>query len=149
VVANTDYCILEVAEHTLALLLACARRLGPATAAIRAGNWNKRSFMKPLVGLSEQTLGIAGFGRIGQQLARMAAPLVKRVIVYDPWISSSPISSSPSVDRVSFDELLSLSDFISLHCPLTEDSRGMFIAASIGQMRPTARLSMRRGTAGG
>jgi D-3-phosphoglycerate dehydrogenase len=90
VVANSDYCIREVAEHALALLLACARRLGPALAAARAGNWNKRSFMKPLVNLSGQTLGIVGFGRIGKQLAELAKPLVARVVVFDPFAVAAP-----------------------------------------------------------
>ncbi len=101
-----DYCIREVAEHALALLLACARRLGPALAAARAGNWNKRSFMKPLVNLSGQTLGIVGFGRIGKQLAELAKPLVARVVVFDPFVVAPPYA-----ELVTFDGLLSVADF--------------------------------------
>jgi D-3-phosphoglycerate dehydrogenase / 2-oxoglutarate reductase len=135
VVANSDYCIREVAEHALALLLACARRLGPAMAAARAGNWNKRSFMKPLVSLSEQTLGIVGFGRIGKQLAELAGPLVARVVVFDPFLTASPQS-----EIVTFDELLSAADFISLHCPLTEGTTSLFTERIFRKMKPTAWL---------
>jgi D-3-phosphoglycerate dehydrogenase len=133
VIANVDYCVQEVAEHTLALVLACARRLGPAMAAIKAGNWNKRSFMKPLAALSEQTLGIVGYGRIGRRLAALAAPLVNRVIAYDPFISGLP-ESTP------LDELLAGADLVSLHCPLTETTRGLFNAATLSKMKPTAWL---------
>jgi D-3-phosphoglycerate dehydrogenase len=132
VVANSEYCIREVAEHALALVLAAARKLGPATAAIRAGNWNKRSFMKPTASLAEQTLGIVGFGRIGRQLARLATPLVSRVIAYDPFATGPEL--------VAFDELLASSDFISLHCPLTEDTRGLLNAATLRKMKPSAWL---------
>jgi D-3-phosphoglycerate dehydrogenase len=125
VVANSEYCIREVAEHALALVLAAARKLGPAVAAIRAGNWNKRSFMKPTASLAEQTLGIVGFGRIGRQLARLATPLVSRVIAHDPFATGPEL--------VAFDELLASSDFISLHCPLTEDTRGLFNARDLAQ----------------
>jgi D-3-phosphoglycerate dehydrogenase len=135
VVANSDYCIREVAEHALALLLACARRLGPAMAAARAGNWNKRSFMKPLVNLSEQTLGIVGFGRIGQQLAELARPLVARIVVFDPFVATSP-----QADIVTFDELLSAADFISLHCPLTDGTKDLFGAQVFRKMKSTAWL---------
>jgi D-3-phosphoglycerate dehydrogenase len=133
VVANVDYCVQEVAEHTLALVLACARKLGPAMEAIKAGNWNKRSFMKPLATLSEQTLGIVGYGRIGRRLAALAAPLVNRVIAYDPVISGLPESTS-------LDELLAKADLVSLHCPLTETTRGLFNAATLSKMKPTAWL---------
>jgi D-3-phosphoglycerate dehydrogenase len=133
VVANTDYCLQEVAEHTLALVLACARRLGPAMAAIRAGNWNKRTFMKPLATLPEQTLGIVGYGRIGRRLAALAAPLVKRAIAYDPFVSGER-------EMTSLADLLGSADFVSLHCPLTETTRGLFNAATLRQMKPTAWL---------
>jgi D-3-phosphoglycerate dehydrogenase len=133
VVANADYCVREVAEHALALLLACARRLGPATAAIRAGNWNKRSFMKPVLALCDQTLGIVGYGRIGRQLAALAGPLVKRVIIYDPFTPAAP-------GLVGFEELLGASDFISLHCPLTEHTRSLFHAATLRRMKSSAWL---------
>jgi D-3-phosphoglycerate dehydrogenase / 2-oxoglutarate reductase len=135
VVANSDYCIREVAEHALALLLACARRLGPAMAAARAGNWNKRSFMKPLVNLSGQTLGIVGFGRIGRQLAELAAPLVARIVVFDPFVTASP-----HADILTFDELLSVADFISLHCPLTGGTKDLFGEQVFRKMKPTAWL---------
>jgi D-3-phosphoglycerate dehydrogenase len=133
--ANSDYCIREVAEHALALLLACARRLGPAMAAGKTGNWNKRSFMKPLVNLSEQTLGIVGFGRIGKQLAELARPLVTRIVVFDPFVSATL-----ETEMVSFDELLAVSDFISLHCPLTEGTTGLFNERALQKMKATAWL---------
>jgi D-3-phosphoglycerate dehydrogenase len=133
VVANADYCIREVAEHALALVLACARKLGPATAAIRAGNWNKRSFMKPAARLCEQTLGLVGYGRIGRQLASLAAPLLKRVIACDPFAAGGP-------ELVSFEELLAWSDFISLHCPLMESTRGLFNATTLRRMKSSAWL---------
>ena len=133
VVANTEYCIREVAEHALALILACARKLGPATAAIRTGNWNKRSIMKPTAMLSEQTLGIVGYGRIGRLLAALARPLVKRVLVFDPLVGGIP-------ELVPFEELLFTSDFVSLHCPLNNSTRWLFDAAALGKMKASAWL---------
>jgi phosphoglycerate dehydrogenase-like enzyme len=89
--------------------------------------------MKPLATLSEQTLGIVGYGRIGRRLAALAAPLVGRVIVYDPFVSGLPESTS-------LDELLAEADLVSLHCPLTETTRGLFNAATLSKMKPAAWL---------
>lgn len=133
VIANAEYCLEEVAEHALALTLACARKIAPAIVAIREGNWNKRSFMKPLRRLSEQTLGIVGYGRIGRQLARMASPLMQSVIAYDPFASGENI-------LLPLDELLRQSDFISLHCPLTDSTRNMIDRTALGKMKSTAWL---------
>jgi D-3-phosphoglycerate dehydrogenase len=139
VVANADYCIREVAEHALALLLASARKLAPAMTAIRAGNWNKRAIMTPTRVLSEQTLGIVGLGKIGRELARLAAPLMQKVLAYDPLLTPRSDLSAP-VELVGFDELLSRSDFVSLHCPLTEATRNLFNENTFRSMKRTVWL---------
>jgi D-3-phosphoglycerate dehydrogenase len=138
VVANSEYCIEEVAQHALALLLGCSRKLAPAMAALKAGNWNKKKIMQPLAPLSEQTLGLVGLGRIGRLLARRAAPLVGRILAFDPYVSQDAVPEG--VWLVRFEELLRESDYISIHCPLTESTRGLFDATALRSMKPTAWL---------
>jgi len=131
-----DYSIDEVSTHAIALLLAQARGLFPQVASVRAGQWNSLVYT-PLHRLREQTLGILGFGRIGQAAAEKGRGLGLNVIAYDPMINQA------AADRigarvVDLATLARESDYISLHMPLIESTRHMVNAEFLAQMKPTA-----------
>lgn len=133
---NPDYCVEEVATHSLALLLACHRQLLPLSRDVAKGVWDPMLSMKPMPRLSSQTLGIVGFGRMGGRLAAMAAPLMKRVLVYDPYLSDA----GEGVELAALDEVLSESDYISIHAPLADVTHHLFNKERLAQMKPSAYL---------
>jgi D-3-phosphoglycerate dehydrogenase len=139
VAINADYCLEEVATHALALLLACHRQLGALQDAVRNGGWNPLEVLRPMPPLSQQTVGILGFGRIGRHLARMVRPLVKQLLVQDPFISAPPGPDSLA-EFVSLDRLLAESDYLSIHVPLTADTHHAFNRATLGRMKKGAYL---------
>ncbi len=128
---------LAVAELTLGLLLSLARMLPRADASMKDGRWLK----KDLVGveLSGKTLGIIGVGNIGSAVARRASALGMSVIGYDGACEDDVVSQR-GVGPVSISELYARSDFITLHVPLTPQTRGMIGAAALEQMKPGVRL---------
>ncbi|WP_199434312.1 C-terminal binding protein [Qaidamihabitans albus] len=121
-----DYSVEEVAAHTLTLLLALLRRLPEGVETVRAGEWNIGR-TRPIRRLSEVTVGLVGFGRIAQRLARSLPPLGVRCVVFDPFLSDQARATAD--EHVSFvdglEELLSSVDAVSLHCPLTPETRGL------------------------
>lgn len=126
-----------VAEHTLGLLLSLARMIAAADASMKQGKWEKSAFMGSE--LSGKTLGLIGLGRIGAMVAGRAVAFGMSVVAYDPYLSDSQISernASPS----KFEEVLTQSDYISLHLPLTKETRGLLNAAEFAKMKPGARL---------
>ncbi len=134
-VANVpDYGTEEVATHAMALLLLAARRLDLYMAAVHAGKWNALGAgeLHRLVG---RTLGIVGYGRIGRAVARRAPGFGLRVVACDPYAPDDG-----GVPRVSFAELLATSDYVSIHTPLTAETRRMFDAAALAAMKPGAIL---------
>ena len=145
-VANVaDYCLDEVSEHTIALMLACARRLFTLDRLIRGGKWTlERPEMRyqvwpSLHRLSDQTLGLIGFGRIPQTLVPKVRGLVSRVIAYDPYVNQD-IPAQMGVEVVGLDRLLSGADFVSIHTNLTADTRGLLGMEQFKRMKPTAFL---------
>ncbi len=130
-----DYCLTEVAEHTLALLLALARKIGIYHAAARAGRYDLPAGF-PLRRIDGQTLGIIGLGKIGRRVAEKAQAFGLKVVAFN----RSRLEPPPSVAWTDFDTLLQHSDFISLHLPLSADTRHMIGAAQFAQMKPTASL---------
>jgi len=133
-VANVpDYCIEEVASHALAMFLALVRRLRPADTLVRAGKWSIPS-LKPIRALSRLTVGVVGLGRIGLRFAEMVGPLAGRTVYYDPLVRSS------SADQVDLDTLFEVSDAISLHVPLTEQTQGMINREVFGRLKKTPLL---------
>ena len=130
-VANVpDYGIDEVSDHALALLLAVERRLVTRDASVRAGKWNI-SRAEPMRRLSGLTLGIIGYGRIGQAFHHKAGALgFARVLIHDPG----------AIENSSLDSLLAESDIVSLHLPLTPATAGLIDAARIDRMKPGASL---------
>jgi C-terminal binding protein len=134
VVCNVpDYGTEEVADHALMMLLALARRLLPAHHAIRNGEWDiTRVFGTPR--LRGRTLGIIGCGRIGTALAVRAKALGMRVVFYDPY-KPDGLDKALGIERVyRLEELLSQTHFLSLHCPLTRETRHIVNARTLGQL---------------
>jgi D-3-phosphoglycerate dehydrogenase len=130
VVYVPDYGVDDVADHALALLLACARRVPESDRAIRAGAWPSYTQLAPMYRLRGRTLGVIGYGRIGRRVAEKGRAFGLRVVVHDPFVDES-------VDR---DLLLRESDFVSLHMPLTDETRHTIGRAELAMMKPTAVL---------
>jgi D-3-phosphoglycerate dehydrogenase len=131
--ANT----IATAEHTMALLLALCRHVPQADASLRAGEWKRSKFVG--VQLYRKTLGIVGLGRIGARVAQRAQSFGMEVIAFDPYLSED-VAREMKVALVELDELLSRSDFITLHAALTPEARGLINAEAIKQMKPGVRL---------
>jgi D-3-phosphoglycerate dehydrogenase len=133
-----DYCVEEVAEHTLALMLALARRITALDRDVKAGNWDYRPF-RPIHRISGQVLGLVGLGRIARAVGQRAAAFGMKVVAFDPYVQpGSPAAAD--FELMNFDGLIAAADFISVHCPLTPDTRGLLGARSFERMKPTAFL---------
>jgi len=128
---------ISTAEHTFGLMLALARHLPQGDASLRAGRWDRKLFTG--VELKGKTLGLVGFGRIGQAVAKRALAFEMNVIAYDPFLDDSVFAAN-SVKRVDIQELYAQADFISVHSPLTDDTRGMINADAIAQMKDGVRI---------
>jgi phosphoglycerate dehydrogenase-like enzyme len=124
----------EVAVHALAMMLALLRQLPRYDRHVREGGWDPLEGPRP-ARPSELTLGIVGLGRIGVRLATLARPLFGRLLGHDP-VSDAP----PGVEAVDLDRLLSESDVVSLHTPMTQRTRGLIGGAQLERMRPGALL---------
>ncbi len=132
--ANT----LAAVEHTLAMMLALCRRIPQAHASLRAGAWERSKFMG--IQLSGRVLGIIGLGRIGSRVAARCQALGMEVIAYDPYISED-VAERLRVELVAeLDELLARSDIITMHMPLTEETRGMLGEAQFARMKDGVRI---------
>lgn len=135
-----DYCVAEVAEQALMLIMACQRQLSAQLASTRqsrsADAWDF-SPLPPIHTLAGKTLGVVGCGRIGSALLRMAEGLGVRRLAVDPLLSSCPVEGVQMVDA---DTLLAEADVISVHVPLTATTRTMFGKAEFAAMKPTAVL---------
>jgi glycerate dehydrogenase len=140
-VANIrSYCTAAVVQHVFAMVLSLTRKLGEYQAAIYDGAWQSSEtfalFDYPIHELTDKTLGIVGYGALGQGVAALGACLGMKVLV-----SQRPGSgTSKEADRVPFEELLERADVLSLHCPLTEATRGLIGASELARMRPHALL---------
>lgn len=133
-----DYSIDEVSAHAIALLMAQARRLPDYLEMTRQGLWNSGA-VSPIQRLKDQTLGVAGFGRIGQATAEKGRGLGLKVIAYDPYLDDQIIEAA-GVQAVDRETLLRTSDYISLHTPLTDSTYHMINAEALTLMKPTAYL---------
>jgi D-3-phosphoglycerate dehydrogenase / 2-oxoglutarate reductase len=137
VVNAPDASTISAAEHTMALLLAQARRIPEADASLRAGRWDRKALEG--VELSGKTLGLIGLGRIGSQVAELAKAFGMRVLAYDPLISPDR-AAALGVALTSFDDVLSEADFLSIHAPRTVDTEQLIDAAALARMKPSARI---------
>lgn len=141
VVCNVpDYGVDEVADHAIGMMLACNRGLILAERRLRKSMkpWDYHA-IEPVLRLSEATMGIIGLGRIGTATALRAKALKMRVLACDPYVSPG-IEKSLGVERVDLDTALADSDVVSLHVPLTDETRGMIDAAALARMKPWAIL---------
>ena len=133
-----DYCMDEVSDHAMALLLALARKIPYANSLVQRGRWEMAA-VAPIHRLKGQTLGLVGFGNIPRALAPKAKAFGLRVLAYDPFVARDKFASS-GVEGVGFDELLASSDFVSVHAPLTPQTRGLINASAFARMKPGALL---------
>ncbi len=120
------------AEHTIAMMLAMARRIPQATASVKAGKWEKGRFIGNE--FYNKTLGIIGIGRVGSAVAERAKGLKMNVLAYDPHISADA-AANIGISLVSLDEILQSSDYISVHVPLTDETRGIINAEAFQKMK--------------
>ena len=125
------------AEQTMCLILGLARHVAPASADLRAGKWERKGYTG--VELAGKTLGLLGLGRIGREVARAALGLRMRVVAFDPYVPESA-TAELGLGRGSLEEVMAAADFLSLHLPLTPDTRHLVDAAALARMRPGSRL---------
>lgn len=138
-VANVPgYCVAEVSEHTLALVLALARKLFIADQTAKTGDWQLAP-LKPLLRIEGQTAGIVGFGRIGRSVAKKLAAFGMNVIYHDPFVTDEAAKQEGAA-VVSMDDLLVRSDFVLLHCPASPDTRHIIGKEQLDKMKKTAYL---------
>ena len=139
VVANApESTVVSAAEQTIGLIVALARNIPQAHAALKGGRWERSRWGG--VELAGKTLGVVGFGRIGQQVARRAVGLGMTVLAYDPFVGSERFREL-GVDRAeTLDELLGTAEIVTLHSPLTDETRCLIDRDTIARMRDGARL---------
>jgi len=133
-----DYCMQEVSDHAMALLLALARKIPQSNVLVQAGRW-EISPMVPIHRLSGRALGLVGFGNIPRTLAPKAKAFGLRVVAHDPYVAHHVLAAA-GVEGVSFDRLLEISDFVSIHAPLVPATRGLFNADVFRKMKKGACL---------
>jgi D-3-phosphoglycerate dehydrogenase len=139
-VANIpDYCIDEVADHTLSFILAMTRQVVTHTADLRAGHWRLAVPVSGMKVLRDQTVGLVGFGRIGREVAARLLAFKCRVLVYDPMVPEAEIQRLGALS-VPLTQLLAESDIVSLHCPSTPATRHIIGPAALAAMKPSALL---------
>ncbi|MDA1272879.1 MAG: phosphoglycerate dehydrogenase [Verrucomicrobia bacterium] len=128
---------ISTAELTFSMLMALARKIPQAHLSMKAGEWNRKAFQG--VELYNKTLGILGMGRIGSEVARRAIAFGMRVLAYDPYLALSR-AKALQVELVELDELYPRSDFITVHMPMGDETRGMINAAAFAKMKQGARV---------
>ena len=139
VVTNVpDYCIEEVSDHALALVLACARRVVYLDRLVHAGRWDPKDAL-PIRRLQGQVLGLVGFGKIPRRVAAKAAAVGLIPVTFDPFVDAATCAAQGAA-KMDLSTLLAKADFVSVHAPLTVQTRGLIGEAEFRQMKPTAFL---------
>jgi len=133
-----DYCLDEVSDHAMALLLALVRKIPSSNARTQAGAWEMKAVV-PIHRLRGTVLGLVGFGQIPRLVAPRAQAFGMRVVTYDPYVPPE-IAKSERVEQMEFDELIRISDYISIHTPLLPATRHLFNADVFRRMKPAAYL---------
>jgi D-3-phosphoglycerate dehydrogenase / 2-oxoglutarate reductase len=128
-----DYCLAEVSDHAMALLLSLARKIPLSNKLVQAGRWEMPAVV-PIYRLQGRVLGLVGFGNIPRTMVPKAKAFGLEVITYDPYVSQDHLKSL-GVESVSFDELLARSDFISVHAPLLPETRGLLNAEAFAKAK--------------
>lgn len=141
-----DYCLEEVSDHTIALIVTLTRRIVPQILGVREGKWNRvvraeiqKTYWDMLPRFQDQILGLVGLGKIGRNVARKAKGLGLRVIAYDPYLPGN-IAEELGVAMVQFDSLLEEADIVSLHTGLTRETRHLIGMRELRKMKNSAYL---------
>ena len=132
-----DYCVDEVSDHVMALLLTWNRQVGFYDGVAKAGRWEGTPSPHPLTRMRGQTIGIVGFGRIGRAVADKARAFGLDVVVHDPYLPADA-ALPDGVSAVAMDDLLAVSDYVTVHTPLNDETRGLIGATAFGLMKPSA-----------
>ena len=132
-----DYCVDEVSDHVMALLLSWNRQIGFYDGVAKEGRWSGVASPVPLVRLRGRTLGIAGLGRIGRAVAAKAQAFGLEVLAHDPYMPDG-ISTPSNVRMVDLPTLLSESDYLTVHTPLNDETRGYIGAGEFAMMKSSA-----------
>jgi len=138
VVNVPDYAVQEVADHTLSLMLAIVRKIPQIDRQVRRGVW-EISPCRPIIGLQDKVLGVAGFGNISRAVVQRAKAFGLTVIAYDPFVHES-VFNSFGVEKADWQTLLSRSDIVSVHMPLTKETKHIFNAEAFRAMKNTSFL---------
>ncbi len=133
-----DYCLDEVSDHTMALLLAVVRKIPSSSARTHGGTWQMKAVV-PIHRLRGSTIGLVGLGRIPQLVAPKAQAFGMSVVAFDPY-APADVFARLGVKSVSFAELLQVSDYVSIHSPLTPETKGLFSTDAFKQMKKGAYL---------
>jgi phosphoglycerate dehydrogenase-like enzyme len=131
---------IDVAEHTIALILGCYRRMVAMDANVRNNRWSAIDSGATTYTIMGKTAGIIGLGKIGQRTARLLAAFGAKLLYYDPYPASPAVEQELGVQRVELDQLLRQSDIVTLHVPLNAATRGLISTRELGLMKPTALL---------
>ena len=134
---NPTYCIEEVAEHTLAMMLSAARKITFYDHQVRSGGWAVPPG-KPMYRIAGSTAGLIGFGNIARRVATAAAALDMRVLYFDPFVEQGQFEAPGQ--KAELAEVLEQADYLCVHAPLTPQTRGMLGAEAFGQMKSSAVL---------
>ena len=134
-----DYCMDEVSDHTISLLLALSRRLLPFNTYARTEDWGTVPLSLPVMRLRGKTLGLVGMGRIGSEVCRKARVFGMKVLVWDPYLGPDQVEAI-GAELVSFESMLSEADFVSIHVPLNPETRGVIGKNAFELMKPTSYL---------
>jgi len=129
-----DYCIDEVADHTLAFILAATRQVVANSLYVRDGKWGLAVPLAGMRTLRDQVVGIVGFGRIGREVATRLAPFKCRRLVHDPVVPAHAIIAA-GCEPVEFTQLLDVADIVTLHCPSTSETRRLLNVKSIARLK--------------
>lgn len=128
----------STAEHTIAMMLALSRNIGPAAASMKAGQWDRKKFTGTQ--LAGKTLAVVGLGRIGQEVAKRALGLEMKVLGYDPFLSAERAAKQGIESVPTVDDLIEHCDYLTVHTPLTDETRGIINATRLAKMKKGARI---------
>lgn len=134
-----EYCLHEVADHTLALILATTRAIVPHCIDVRAGGWKLAVPLETLRALRDTTIGVVGFGRIGREVVARLKPFKGRILVFDPVVGPEVIRAE-GCEPASLDALLAASDLVTLHCPVLPSTRDLIKRETLATMKRGAIL---------
>lgn len=134
-----DYCVNEVADHTLSLILAATRQIVPHHEQVRSGRWQLAVKYEKMRSLRDLAVGTVGFGRLGRAVAERLHGFGCRILAFDPALRAADFESR-GVQGAAFDELIALADIVTLHCPLSAETRGLISRDVLLRMKPDAIL---------